>query len=435
GTDPEGVWYALQRATQLVHEVAGGEVLKGTIDIKAKPIRLRQVELRTAKVNSLLGTSLKAKGVSDLLGSLGITPGVTRSDSTRFHVPTYRVDLEREVDLIEEVARVYGYDKIEERSTASIDFSHPFQENRFVDEVRQTLVGFGFHESISYSLQDWKTSELTGETPVRLLNPQTSDLAALRTSIVPGLLASVARNVNLGNTDLRLFEIGKVYRIDDGPLPKLVENFMEEERIGLLLSGNKSPKHWSKPADPCDIFDLKGDVFDLLHKFALDKRGFISYSTSNRLADSAVAIEINGSYAGYLGGVSEEVLKKYEIEQNVFVAEISFGPLQSAVGKRQHVPLPKYPRVKRDVAFIVSDATNSLEVEQIIVDASSSLLQSVELFDVYRGENLEKGKKSLAYSLNLMSWEKTLTDEEIDVEVKRVVEAVVRKTGGVLRAL
>jgi phenylalanyl-tRNA synthetase beta chain len=435
GTDPEGVWYALQRATQLVHEIAGGEVLKGTIDILPKPILPREIQLRTARVNSLLGTSLETKEVTGLLSFLGIEPITRGSDSVRFRVPTYRVDLEREVDLIEEVARVYGYDNIEEKSTSSIDFSHPFQENRFVDEVRSVLVGFGFHESLSYSLQDSKTSEMVDVTPVRLLNPQTSEYSVMRTSILPGLLGSVERNVNFGNPDLRLFEIGKVYRVDDGPPTKLVENYTEEERIGLLITGNRSPMHLSKPVEQCDIFDLKGEVFDFLQKFALDKCGFISYPTSNRLADSAVAIEINGSYAGYFGSVKEELLRAYAIKQSVFVAEISLSALQAAVKKKQYVPLPRFPIVRRDVAFVVDDSTPAQEIERIILSSSSPLLQSIELFDVYRGENLAAGKKSLAFSLDLMSWEMTLTEEEIEAEVKRIVETVVKKTGGVLRAI
>jgi phenylalanyl-tRNA synthetase beta chain len=435
GTDPEGVWYALQRATQLVHELAGGEVLRGTIDILSKPIRPREIDLRTDRVNAILGTSLPTKKVARLLRPLNVEPAHRKSRSPRFKIPTYRVDLEREIDLIEEVARVHGYDNIEEKSAALIDFSHPFAKGQFVDDVRQILIGFGYHEALSYSLQDMKTAEMDGSTPVRLLNLSVSENAAMRTSLVPGLLASVARNASFGTTDVRIFEIGKVYSVDESPRPKTVENFLEEERVCLLLSGTRAPRHWSSTSEPYDAFDLKGEVSDLLQKFALDKSGFISYSTSNRLADNAVAIEINGSYAGYFGSVKKVHLKTFSVEQGVFVAEFSLEALRSANGQRKYVPPPKYPRVRRDVAFILEGSTPAEAVERVIRDASSSLLQSVELFDLYRGENLGIGKKSVAFGLDLVSTEKTLTEEEIEAEVRRIVEAVVSKTGGVLRAV
>jgi phenylalanyl-tRNA synthetase beta chain len=214
-----------------------------------------------------------------------------------------------------------------------------------------------------------------------------------------------------------------------------VEDFVEEERICLLLTGAREPRHWGENSQPLSIFDLKGDVTDLLHKFVLDKSRFISYSTSNRLADDVVAIEINGSYAGYFGKVKEDVLDRFGIKQDVFMAEIQLGALQSVKRSGQYVSLPKFPKVRRDVAFVVKDAAQANVVEGIIRKASSPLLQSVELFDVYRGENIPAGKKSLAYTLELMSRERTLTDPEIDAEIERIVAAVVAQTGGVLRAL
>ncbi len=434
GTDPEGVWYALQRATQLVHTVAGGEVLKGTVDILSRPIRPRTVELRTERVNSILGTTVTTKDVIGMLHRLGIERAAKNKRAVRFKIPTYRVDLEREIDLIEEVARVYGYDNIDEKPSALIDFEHPFEKRQFVDDVREVLIGFGYHEALSFTLQDSRTAELSGETPARLLDLESSENAAMRTSLVPGLLVSVARNASFGNSDLRLFEIGKVYTVDQSSRPKLVENFMEEERICLVLSGNRAPRHWSASPEPYDIFDLKGEVEDLIEKFVLDKSGFISYSTSNRLADSALAIEINGSYAGYLGTVKPDLLKTFGIDQNVFVAEVILNAL-SVKGRKNYVPLPKYPRVRRDIAFIVDDALPVATVGGIIRECGSSLLQSVELFDLYRGESLPAGKKSLAFSLDLMSRDKTLTEGEIAAEVKRIVEGVTGRTGAALRAV
>ncbi|HCV42637.1 MAG TPA: hypothetical protein DGH68_04065, partial [Bacteroidetes bacterium] len=392
-------------------------------------------ELRTERVNAILGTSLTTNEVVRQVRSLNIEPVSRKAKVLKCRIPSYRVDLEREIDLIEEVARVYGYDNVEEKSTASIDFSHPFAKSQFSDDVRSTLIGFGYHEAISYTLQDTKTSEESGVTPVRLLGLQSSETAAMRTSLVPGLLTSVARNASFGTDDVRLFEIGKVYCQDESSQPKLVEHFLEEERICLLLSGKRAPQHWSVSTELYDIFDLKGEVSDLVLKFALDKSSFICYPTSNRLADNAIAIEINGSYAGYMGNVAAEVLKRFGIEQEVFVAEILVEALSSVKRGKQYSPLPRYPKVRRDVAFVVDESTSARSVEDIIRSASSSLLQAIDLFDVYRGENLSAGKKSLAFGLDLMSLDRTLTDEDIESEVKSIVEEVIRKSGAVLRAV
>jgi phenylalanyl-tRNA synthetase beta chain len=433
GSDPEGVWYGLQRATQLIQQVAGGQVLHGTIDKVSKPLHPAEINLKSERVNGLLGTSLTNREITGLLRLLNIELVEQKKGQMRFRVPTYRVDLEREVDLIEEVARVYGYDRIVEKSTAPIDFSNPFQEDTFIGVVRNTLAGFGFREAMSYSLQEEGTSSLVDVSPVRLLNPQTSEYSVMRTSLIPGLVEAVARNVSFGNRDLRFFEIGKVYRVDSSI--QLVENYVEEDKLGLLISGGRDPRHWSTGQEYSDVFDLKGEVLDLLEKFALDKRGFISYSTSNRLADRAIAIEINGSYVGYFGQVSEEIVRRHQIEQEVFVAEFSLGVLRSVRGKKGYLQLPKYPKVRRDVSFIVDASKTAREVELIIERASGSLVQSAELFDVYEGENLPAGKKSFAIALQLMSREKTLTDQEIESEVQKIIQAVITESGAVLRTL
>lgn len=433
GTDPDGVLYGLQRATQLVNEIAGGEVLHGIIDIKARDISPLVIDLRTSRVNAILGTSFTESKITGLLRLLNIIPVRKNVRSTGFQVPSYRVDIEREIDLIEEVARVYGYDRIEEKSTASIDFSHPFGRRDPADRVKQVLVGLGFHESMSYTLVDSGAARIAGATPVQLMNPQTSENSHMRTSLVPGLLNAVARNLSFGSSDLRLFEVGKVYSRDESNIPKTVGNFLEEERVCLLISGSREPKYWKGNAEPVDFFDIKGLVLDLLSHFALDKSGFICYSTSNRLADSAVAIEINGSYVGYAGHVHDDLLKRYTIEQDVFVAELALDVFRGNAQASRYSTLPKFPVVTRDVAFVLDDAIPAQEVVQAMERAGGDYLQSVDVFDLYRGENLPVGKKSLAFTLSLMSHERTLTESEIDAEVKLITEAVISKTGGILR--
>jgi phenylalanyl-tRNA synthetase beta chain len=357
-----------------------------------------------------------------------------KGDALRFRVPSFRVDVEREIDLIEEVARVHGYDRIESRSTPTVSYRQPFPTSSLTDLLRETMVGRGFQEAITNSMQQWSRASLGGGSPVRILNPQNQDMVALRTSIVPGLLEAAVRNQNAGNFDLRLFEIGHVFRVDDSPAPKLVENFLEQERLCLVITGSSGPVHWSRRSREVDLFDLKGDIEFLLAKFALDKSRFISYSTSKGLTDNTLAIEIQGSYAGYLGTLTKEALKDFGLERPVFVAEIGVEDLRRDA-PRVFVSLPRYPKVKRDVAFTVDAGIPAEHLERTIRESAGELLQSVELFDVYEGEQLPRGKKSVAFALEFMSLEKTLTDAEIESAVGRVVSGVEKAHGAALRSM
>ena len=434
GADPNGVRYALDRTAQLVLEMAGGTLLKGAIDVYTRKIRERTVPLRISRTNVVLGTRLKKPEIVRHLSLIGILETGVKGDTMKFRVPSFRVDVEREIDLIEEVARVHGYDRIESRSTATVSYRQPFPLSSLTDLLREVLVGRGYQEAITNPMQPESKASMGGAAPVRILNPQNQDMAALRTSIVPGLLESAARNQNAGNFDLRLFEVGHVFRVDDSPAPKLVENFLEQEKLCLVMTGSSAPLHWSGGRREVDLFDLKGDIEFLLAKFALDKSRFISYSTSKGLTDNTLGIEIQGSYAGYLGSLTKDALREFGLEHSVFVAEIEVERLRRDA-PRVYVPLPRYPKVKRDVAFTVDAGIPAERLEKTIRESATELLQSVELFDVYQGEQLSGGKKSVAFALEFMSLEKTLTDVEIEAAVSRVVAGVEKAHGAALRSM
>lgn len=434
GADPNGVTYALDRAAQLVLELAGGTLLKGMIDVYPKKINERLVPLRVSRVGEILGTNPSANEIVKSLSLLGIRKAAGTGNLLKFRVPTFRVDIEREIDLIEEIARVHGYDNIPEKTSATVNFSHPFPKSNFRDRVRDSLIGRGFHEAITNSMQKESTAGLGHVVPVKMLNPQNQDMAALRTSLIPGLLETIARNRNLGNQDLRLFEVGHVFQIDDSPAPKLIENFLEEERVGIAITGLAEPVHWRGGSRRCDLFDVKGEVEDLLGRFALDKSRLISYSTTNGLTDNTLAIEIQGGYAGYLGQISKDVLRQFGVEDDVFVAELQIASMKGEAA-RAFVPLPRYPKVRRDVAFTVDAGVPAESLQRTILESAGGLLQAVNLFDVYEGDPLPPGKKSVAFTLELMSREKTLTDPEIEGVVGRVVSDVERSHGASLRSM
>lgn len=432
GADPNVVPYALDRAAQLVVELAGGTLLKGAIDVYPKKVRERVIALRPARVNAVLGTELRKEQIIRYLGLLDMRPVRRDARAISIRVPTYRVDIIAEIDLIEEVARVHGYDNIPEKTTALIDFSQPVRSMDAVDRVRTALVGQGYQEAITNPMQDEQRSSLAGVEPVRILNPQNVDMSTLRTSLVPGLLDVTARNQNHGNPDLRLFEIGHVFSKDLSEKPKLVDSFLEEQRVCLLLAGKAVARQWGLPSRNVDFFDIKGEVEDLLTKIVLDKKRLIPYSTSNGLTKHTLAIEIHGTYAGYLGQVKEEVLAKAGVEGDVYIAEFNLVPL-AQVPLRKYSVLPRFPKVQRDLALVLDRGVSAESVEQAIRTAGGELLQAVRLFDVYEGEGLPAGKRSLAFSLELMSHQKTLTEAEIEAAVGQIVRTVTQTFGATLR--
>jgi len=434
GADPHAVHYALERSASLVLELAGGTLLKGKIDVYPKKIRERVVSLRPARVNAVLGTTLKPDRVAAYLRLLEIRPVRGKGGTLRCTVPSYRVDVQREIDLIEEVARVYGYDRIEPKTSAFVDFDQPFPRTRAADGVRNALVGAGFTEAITISMQDEGRARSDGKQPVRILNPLGQEMAFLRTSLVPGLLDVVQRNQSYGNFDLRFFEIGHVFREDPEAPGRLIGDYAEEERVAIILAGNVAPRHWSQPPRKTDLFDLKGAVADHVEKITLDKCRFISYSTSDGLTDNTLAIEIHGSYAGYLGQVKQSFVTRAGIEGEIFVAEVSLASLKPG-GEKKYEQLPRFPRVRRDISTFVDVSVSVGSLERAIVKAAGELLVGVELFDVYVGEKAPPGKKSLAFTLELMSRQKTLTDAEIDATVREVVGALEQEFGALLRSV
>ncbi len=434
GADPNATDFALHRAAQLIAELSGGTVLRGTVDdykVKAHP---KNVTLRSERVNAILGTDLTKSQVSKLLRSLGLVekPG-KGSGKPVFSVPTFRVDLEREIDLIEEVARVHGYNNIEISQRSKVDLKQSFPVTNPVDRIRRTLIGFGYKEALSLSLTSAERSFAGPVEPASVLNAQNREMSVLRTSLVPGLLTAVAYNQDFGSTDVRLFEIGNVFAVDRTS-KHLVGDFLEEERICLISTGASQPPHWKSASRSLDFFDMKGDVKSLLDGIVLDKSRFISYSTTETLCDDALAIEINGSYAGYLGKIKSGVLRSFGLEQDVFVAELSSRLLKEARPGR-YSPLPRFPRVQRDLAVVVQASIEAARVQEVIDKSSSSLVASAQLFDLYEGEKLGPGLKSLAFRIEFVSPERTLKDEEVDLDVKKIVGALERELQATLRSV
>ena len=436
GVDVEMTMYAVNRAAQLLQEVAGAQVLAGAIDVYPKKPKPLIVFARVALVNAVLGTSLSKKEIVNNLKSINIEPVSSSKEGIAFRIPTYRYDLTEEIDLIEEVARVYGYDNIETKTRTTVDFSKPLKIWTKEDALRQYLIGSGFHEVLTYSLQDRSHASIGGGIPVDVLNPVSAEATTLRTSLVPGALSVVQHNRSHGQPDLRLFEIGNVFSRREGGSSEDLTGYDEEGRILMLITGNYLPQQFGTEHRRADLLDLRGEVEAVLAKFCLDKYRFISYDSASALIESALAVEINGSYAGFLGKISKSTAQRFDIEDAVFVCELKLTALERGwVSEKKLTPLPRFPSVRRDLAFVVDSNTEQESVARTIREAGGTLLSELVLFDVFVGDQVGAGKKSLAYSLELQPLDKTLTDREIDAEIARIVARVESACHAKLRAL
>jgi len=333
------------------------------------------------------------------------------------------------------VARAYGYDKIETKTRTTIDFTKPLNTGSLQESLRDYFIGAGFNEMLTYSLQDKAKGLMTGERAVEVLNPVSAEASVLRTSLIPGALTVVKHNRAHGLNDLRLFEIGNVFALKGEKPTDDLADFLEDERILMVMSGSVVPQQYGSEHRGVDFFDLKGEVQALLSKFCLDKYRFISYDTAGALIESALAVEINGTYAGLLGKVGKSISERFDIDDAIFVCEMRVSAL---VGRRtaekKLTPLPRFPSVDRDLAFVVDSVVQHETVERTIREAGGTLLANVVLFDLYQGDQVGAGKKSLAYSLEFQPLDRTLTDREIDAEVNRIVQRVEEACKAKLRA-
>jgi phenylalanyl-tRNA synthetase beta chain len=440
GADPNATRYAADRAAQLIQETCGGEILKGAIDVYPRKVLPHVVALRTEKVNEVLGTDLEDKEVIRILDSLEVTLKATRKTKDRkrllFSIPTFRPDLEREIDLVEEVARVHGYDRIETKMGTILKFpSKPRPIDRS-DTIRDFLVGEGYLEIVTNSLQRKSIAALGGIPAVEILNPISEDMAALRTSLITGALDVIRHNINHGMKDLKLFEIGNVFRkgsaSEKGPY---FDAYVEEERILIVQTGLANAPGWDRTDRRADFFDLRGTTERLLLKISLDKFRFIYYSTTNTLTEFSVDIEFNGSYVGFLGKLKPDISMSFGVDQEVYIVELLVKPLrENYEGKPTFQSLPKYPPVLRDLAFVVDESVTAAELLESVRSSGGNLLKKIRLFDVYTGDQIERGKKSCAFSLEFLSPDRTLTEEEVEKATQQVIQYVGEKLGARLRS-
>lgn len=439
GVDVEAVVTALDRAAALMADLAQGSVLKGRIDIYPTQRERKPVILNSDRVNMLLGTSLGEAEMRRLLESIGIEVREIDRDTFSLLSPSFRHDLARDIDFVEEIARLNSYDRIPVKVPASSLVMSKRKKDRTVGDVcRSVLIGLGFYEIISYSFMNEKAIDLLNVPNddrrrrfVRLLNPLTEEQSVLRTSLIPNLLSTVAGNQRQGNPNLSLFELGKVFFArNKDELPN------EETHLAGLFTGLRYPEGPHFREEKVDVFDAKGAA-----QAVLQKMGMRDYALDNMVKDApylhagaAARIVVDKTPLGFIGQVDPCVLDGFDVKDAVYVFELFFDELLSKYsGQKCFKPLPKYPAILRDIAFVVPETVPAGEVLDAIKDKGGNLLERAFVFDVYRGKQIEKGYKSLAIRLVYRSPEKTLEDEEINVIHTEVVSHLISRLKGRLR--
>lgn len=435
GIDYKNTLIAANRAAQLIAELAGGDIVGGFID--ENPIKFSDViiELRISRTNKILGMELSRDDIVDILQRLYILVQKTNGDVLICTIPSFRPDLKREIDLIEEVARIYGYDKILGDSRINFEIAFDKIPQRLDDKIREILTGYGLFEVINNTLLNEEESKFDNLKSVKILNPISQELSHLRPTLIPGLIKTVALNHRFSEFDLQLYEIGRVMIAKKDNVIG-VDDYVELERLGICLTGKLVDKNWKENAINSDIFYLKGIVEGLLEKLSLDNVNFSSYYASeNEFYSIEIKIFIGKTYIGSLYKMTENYLKRFEIEKPVFVAELDLGilknlPKTGVVFKK----ISNYPKVERDISFFVDNKIPYEKIESTIWKSADKLLVNVHLFDLYFDPK-KSDKKSLAVRLEFQSYERTLTAEEIEYKINRITSALEKEFNVQLRKL
>ncbi len=433
--DPNGTLFAAERAAQLISELSGGEIASGYLDIYPKKISEREVQLRLDRVKKVLGYDIPADRIIDILKKLGLRIIFESSKLIRFAVPTYRNDIEREIDLIEEIARIYGYNNIPTISKISISLGERIEQTEFSDALRNYCNGLGLFEMINNPLQSEMHASIIGEK-IGILNPQSLDMAYLRTSLIPGALSVVTKNINIGEKNIALFEIGNIFNKKSEDIDiKSFEDFSENQNLLIILSGKLNEKTWELPEKEYDFYHLKSIINSLLSKISLDNvLNDLYYHNTNTVFDLYFTKNIDKTQTGIGGRVRKEVLKQFDIQQDVYCFELNLDLLKKIKLKSRKFSEPlKFPKSVRDFAFIFNKSVSYEEVIKFIKKSSSELLKSVTLFDLFESQSLGENSKSMAFSLEYYSLERTLTEEEVEKDFNSLIKAVTKNFNAQLR--
>jgi phenylalanyl-tRNA synthetase beta chain len=432
GIDPSITEYALKRAALLIQEVAGGEITSDITDIYPKKIEDFQVFLNFNNVTKIIGEEIPKETIKKILVSLEMKINNITDAGIGLIIPAYRVDVQREIDVIEDILRVYGYNNIAipKKLNATIANSSRTEEYKVQNIIANQLCALGFNEMMANSLTtpDYvKLSEnLKEEFNVIMLNPLSNDLSAMRQSLLFSGLEAVSFNINRRKSDLKLFEFGKTYH-------KMPSGYDEIKHLSLFLTGNRKEESWTQPNQKSDFFLFRGYINTVLSRLGIDTKVTVLPVESDVFAEG-IALAIGKEIIVELGTIKKGILKHFDIKQEVLFADFYWGRIQKYVStKIKFTDIPKYPEVRRDLALLLDETVSFEKVYQIAKQTEKSLLKEINLFDVYQGKNLPEGKKSYAVSFILQDTTKTLTDAQIDKTMSKLQGNFEKELGATLR--
>ena len=449
GCDPNNTIYVLKRAALLLQEVAGGEVAMNITDTVNGDFAPWPVTIEINRVNSLIGKAIGEDTIETILKALEIEIKSKDGDKWQLAVPRYRVDVQRECDVVEDILRIYGYDNVEfpEKLNTSLAYGVKPNPEALRRRIAEQLTAQGFNEILNNSLTKVSYYEplqsLTLDTCVKIMNPLSSDLGVMRQTLLFGGLESIARNANRKNSDLKFYEFGNCYHYNGERLKVIGDSsvdplraYSEEPHIGLWLTGNKAAQTWVRKEEKTSFYQLHAYVNNILVRLGIDINKLTIERLENELfSDGLVLKAANGKALGFIGIVTRKQLKAFDIDQEVFYADLDWMQLlkQNKQYKAVITDLPKYPEVKRDFALLVDKSVEFGDLARAAFATEKKLLKNVFLFDVYEGKNLETGKKSYALSFILQDAENTLKDTQIENIMNRLKATFEEKFHATLR--
>ena len=431
GVDPNFTEYALKRAALLIVEIAGGKKSSDILDFYPKKIEDFQVFISYERMNRLIGDEIPKETIKNIIASLDIKLNSETEGGLGLTVPAYRVDVQREVDVIEEILRVYGYNnvKFSHKLNTSISFDD-FDGIKIENIVSNQLSSQGFNETMANSLTKasyiFLTENLNSDNDVEILNPLSSDLGVMRQSLLFSGLESISYNINRKNNSLKFFEFGKTYH-------KYESGRTEQKHLTLLITGNRLNDSWIAENKTSDFFYLKGIVTTLLNRVGIQK--FKTSPVKNDLFSEGISISLGKIKLVDFGVLKSSVLKEFSIKQEVLYADFNWDTILKVANRKGFKVdnMPKYPSVKRDLALLIDDSRTFTEVYNTAFQSERNLLKEVDLFDVYQGDNLPEGKKSYAVSFILQDESKTLNDKQIDKVMQKMQQSFEKNLNAVLR--
>ncbi|HSD08943.1 phenylalanine--tRNA ligase subunit beta [Flavobacterium sp.] len=431
GIDPTITEYALKRAALLIQEVAGGEITSDIVEIYQKKIEDFPVFLNFENVSRIIGQQLPKDTIKQILASLEIKINSVSDAGLGLTIPAYRVDVQREIDVIEEILRVYGYNNIEfsKKLNATVSNSPRNEDYKIQNIVASQLNSQGFNEMMANSLTTASYIQLSQtlkeDYNVTMLNPLSSDLATLRQSLLFSGLEAISYNINRKNSDLKLFEFGKSYH-------KFLNGYEEVKHLSLFQTGQRNQESWTNAQKPSDFFLFKGYIEAVLSRLGITNTK--SVAVNSDVFSEGIALGQGSATLVEFGVVKKSVLKHFGIKQEVFYADFNWATvLKSMSSKIKFTEIPKYPEVRRDLALLVDQEVTYDAIYTIARQTEKSLLKDINLFDVYEGKNLPEGKKSYALSFIIQDATKTLEDAQIDKIMNKLQKSFETELGASLR--